>query len=61
MKVFLWQISRDSVGVSLRRIHVDLVFVRLCSCVHGLDPSDLRGLSMTTSWMSITTRFARLR
>src|SRR4051812_11703340 len=31
-----------SVGVCLRWVHVDLVFIRLCSCVYRLDPFDIR-------------------
>ena len=37
VEVCLRRISRDSVGVCLRWIHVDPVFVRLCSCVYMLD------------------------
>ena len=42
VEICLRRISWDSVGVCFRWIHVDLVFIRLCSCVHMLDFSDLR-------------------
>ena len=43
----LQRIPRDSVGVCLRWILVDPFFVRPCSCVYRLDPSDLRFSSST--------------
>jgi hypothetical protein len=46
VEVCLRRISWDSVDVCLRWIHVDLVFVRLCSCVYRLDPSDLHFSSL---------------
>ena len=42
VEVCLRRISRDLVGGCLWWIRSDPVFVRLCSCVFRLDPSDLK-------------------
>ena len=60
MKVCLQWILRDSVGVCLRWIHVDLVFVRLCSCVYILDPSDLRFSSTATDVVLVRWSYGAL-
>ena len=41
-EVRLRRISRDSVGICLRWISLDPVFLCLCFCVYGLDPCDIR-------------------
>ena len=41
VEVCLWRISQDLIGVCLRWIHVDPIFIHLCSCVYRLDPSDV--------------------
>ena len=59
VEVCLRRISRDSVGVCLRWIHVDYVFVRLCSCVYRLDPSDLN-FSLIAASVVLVHRFYRV-
>jgi hypothetical protein len=48
VKVCLQQIPLDLVGVCLRWILLDPVFVRVCWCVFRLDPSDLLFSSSVT-------------
>ena len=48
MEVCLWRILRDSVGGCVWWICLDLIFVRLRSCVYKLDSSDLYFSSSAT-------------
>ena len=60
MEVCLQRISRDSVGVCLRWIQVDLVVVRLCSCVYKLDFFDLRFFSLATTVVLVCWSYVAL-